>query len=91
MKLHSPLPEKKTRLEIIPLIDVMFFLLAAFMLVSLSMQKMQTKKMQLATAVSSGEDFKADIFNIGVDTAGAISVSAAKFPACPDRPSRSTS
>ena len=28
---------KKARIEIIPLIDVMFFLLAAFMLVSLSM------------------------------------------------------
>ena len=31
MKLHSPIPHKKTRLEIIPLIDVMFFLLASFM------------------------------------------------------------
>ncbi|MEI6356335.1 MAG: biopolymer transporter ExbD [Verrucomicrobiota bacterium] len=72
--LSSPVPQRKARIEIIPLIDVMFFLLAAFMLVSLSMQKMQTKKMGLATAVSSVEDFKADIFNIGVDTAGAISV-----------------
>ena len=72
--LSSPVPQRKARIEIIPLIDVMFFLLAAFMLVSLSMQKMQTKKMELATTVSSGEDFKADIFNIGVDTAGAISV-----------------
>ncbi len=72
--LSSPVPQRKARIEIIPLIDVMFFLLAAFMLVSLSMQKMQTKKMELATAVSSGDDFKADIFNIGVDTAGAISV-----------------
>ena len=72
--LSSPVPQRKARIEIIPLIDVMFFLLAAFMLVSLSMQKMQTKKMELATAVSSGDDFNADIFNIGVDTAGAISV-----------------
>ena len=72
--LSSPVPQRKARIEIIPLIDVMFFLLAAFMMVSLSMQKMQTKKMELATAVSSVEDFKADIFNIGVDTAGAISV-----------------
>ena len=51
--LSSPVPQRKARIEIIPLIDVMFFLLTAFMLVSLSMQKMQTKKMELATAVSS--------------------------------------
>ena len=44
MKLHSPLPERKTRLEIIPLIDVMFFLLASFMMVSLTMSKQQTIK-----------------------------------------------
>ena len=32
----SPVPIKKARIEIIPLIDIMFFLLASFMLVSLS-------------------------------------------------------
>ena len=38
MKIRSPLPARKTRLEIIPLIDVMFFLLASFMMVSLTNQ-----------------------------------------------------
>jgi biopolymer transport protein ExbD len=33
----SPVPIKRARIEIIPLIDIMFFLLAAFMLVSLTM------------------------------------------------------
>ena len=44
---------KKARIEIIPLIDVMFFLLAAFMMVSLSMQNMQTKRMDLVPAVTA--------------------------------------
>jgi len=37
MKLRPPPPKKKARVEIIPLIDVIFFLLATFVLVSLSM------------------------------------------------------
>ena len=72
--LSSPVPQRKARIEIIPLIDVMFFLLASFMMVSLSMQKMQTKKMDLALAVTAAPDFKPDIFNIGVDQAGTVSI-----------------
>lgn len=70
MKLHSPLPERKTRLEIIPLIDVMFFLLASFMMVSLSMTKQQTIKVNLPVASASQSDFKPDMINLGVNAAG---------------------
>jgi len=70
MKLHSPLPEKKTRLEIIPLIDVMFFLLASFMMVSLTMSKQQTIKVDLPVASSSQSDFKPDMLNLAVDAKG---------------------
>ncbi len=70
----SPVPQRKARIEIIPLIDVMFFLLAAFMMVSLSMQNMQTKRMDLAEAVTAKGDFRPDIFNIGVDKTGLVSV-----------------
>jgi len=72
--LSSPVPQRKARIEIIPLIDVMFFLLASFMMISLSMQNMQTKRMDLAMAVSARPDFKPDIFNIGVDRTGEVSV-----------------
>ncbi len=41
MRLSSPLPHKKARIEIIPLIDIMFFLLASFMMVSLSQTHMK--------------------------------------------------
>lgn len=71
MKLHSPIPHKKARLEIIPLIDIMFFLLASFMLVSLSMSKQQTIKVNLPTAVAAQSDVKPDMINLAVDAQGA--------------------
>jgi biopolymer transport protein ExbD len=40
MKLRRLKKSKKGRIEIIPMIDVMFFLLATFMLASLSMQRL---------------------------------------------------
>jgi biopolymer transport protein ExbD len=72
MKIGSPLPHKKARIEIIPLIDIMFFLLASFMMVSLTMIKMQSIKMDLPTATQATRDFKPDIVNIAVDKAGDI-------------------
>jgi len=74
MKIGSPFPEKKARIEIIPLIDIMFFLLAAFMMASLSMIKMQSIKMNLPTATQATRDFKPDILNIAVDKIGDIYV-----------------
>ena len=35
MRVTSPIPHKKARIEIIPLIDIMFFLLASFMMVKI--------------------------------------------------------
>src|SRR5262245_39251605 len=74
MKIGSPLPEKKARIEIIPLIDIMFFLLAAFMLASLSMIKLESIQMQLPEASTAKRDFKPGILNISVDDEGKIFV-----------------
>src|SRR3954447_18732214 len=41
MRLSSPVLKKHARIEIIPLIDIMFFLLASFMMVSLSQTHMK--------------------------------------------------
>jgi biopolymer transport protein ExbD len=41
---------KRARIEIIPLIDIIFFLLATFIMVSLSMTKNQGVQVQLPTA-----------------------------------------
>ena len=74
MKIGSPLPHKKARIEIIPLIDIMFFLLASFMMASLTMIKLQSIKMDLPTATTASRDFKPDILNVSVDKLGDIYV-----------------
>ena len=50
MRMRSPLPKKKARIEIIPLIDIMFFLLASFMMVSLSQTHMKGIRVNLPQA-----------------------------------------
>src|SRR2546422_2008419 len=72
MKIGSPFPHKKARIEIIPLIDIMFFLLASFLLASLSMLRLQSVKMDLPTAVTAKRDFKPDIVNIAVKANGEV-------------------
>ena len=47
MKVSSPIPKKHARIEIIPLIDIMFFLLASFMMVSLSQTHMKGIRVSL--------------------------------------------
>ncbi len=74
MRIHSPLPHKKSRIEIIPLIDIMFFLLASFMMVSLQMQKVQTVKASLPTATLANPKVKPDMINLAVDQFGRVSV-----------------
>ena len=44
---NAPAPRRKARIEIIPLIDIMFFLLASFMLISLAMIRLQGMAMTL--------------------------------------------
>lgn len=79
MKIGSPLPHKKARIEIIPLIDIMFFLLASFMLASLSMIRLQSIKMDLPTATTAKRDFKPDILNISVDKRGDIFIDKKEY------------
>lgn len=47
MKLRKTRQNKRGRIEIIPMIDVMFFLLATFMLASLSMQNLHSLTVNL--------------------------------------------
>jgi biopolymer transport protein ExbD len=74
MKIGSPFPIKKARIEIIPLIDIMFFLLAAFMMASLSMIKLQSIRMNLPTATLAAREMQSDILNIVVDRNGDLFV-----------------
>src|SRR5947199_211938 len=52
MRVASPVPKKRARIEIIPLIDIMFFLLASFMMVSLSQTHMKGIRVNLPAAVA---------------------------------------
>lgn len=52
MKIPLPTTRRKARIEIIPLIDVVFFLLATFVMVSLSMIKNQGIRVNLPSAVT---------------------------------------
>jgi biopolymer transport protein ExbD len=72
MKVRTPIPEKKSRLEIIPLIDIMFFLLASFMMVTLQMQIVRTLKSDLPTATLATPTNKPDIVNLTVDKDGGV-------------------
>ncbi len=72
MKIRSPFPARKIRLEIIPLIDIMFFLLASFMMVSLQMQKVRTLKASLPTATQAQSTAKPDIINLTVKKFGEV-------------------
>jgi len=74
MKIRTPIPEKKSRLEIIPLIDIMFFLLASFMMITLQLQIVRTVKANLPTATLANPSKKPDIVNVLVNRDGQVSV-----------------
>jgi biopolymer transport protein ExbD len=73
VRLGSKLPQDhEARIEIIPLIDIMFFLLAAFMLVSLSMVNRRSVPVNLPTATTATADTRKDVISLSVDRTGAI-------------------
>src|SRR5207245_6367339 len=70
MRVVTPIPHKKARIEIIPLIDIMFFLLASFMMVSLSQVHMKGIKVTLPTGQSGITQNKRDYISVSVDESG---------------------
>jgi biopolymer transport protein ExbD len=99
MRIPSPIPKRRSRIVIIPLIDIMFFLLASFMMVALEMSRTENLKVNLPPASQSRQDYRPDMINITVDKSGAVwlekkrvspvelaSVLKARFHANPDLP-----
>ena len=72
MRLSSPVPHKRARIEIIPLIDIMFFLLASFMMVSLSQTHMKGIRVNLPAAVGPPPSQVKDFVSIKVLEANAV-------------------
>jgi biopolymer transport protein ExbD len=62
MIIPSPVSRKRARIEIIPLIDIIFFLLATFVMISLSMVKNQGLNVNLPSASTGvSQDRKAAV------------------------------
>jgi len=70
MQVSSPIPKHHARIEIIPLIDIMFFLLASFMMVSLSQVTMKGWKVNLPEGKSGQVQNKKDYVSLSVDKEG---------------------
>lgn len=72
MKIPSPSTKKRARIEIIPLIDIVFFLLATFAMVSLSMVKNQGISVNLPIASTANTQDSKNIVTITVKETGEI-------------------
>lgn len=72
MKLSQARTRKKARLEIIPLIDIMFFLVATFMMVSLSMIKNEGVEVNLPVASSSVQIERSESATISLNNEGQL-------------------
>jgi biopolymer transport protein ExbD len=72
MRISSPIPHKRARIEIIPLIDIMFFLLASFMMVSLSQAHMKGIRVNLPAAVGPPPTELKDFVSIKVLEGNAV-------------------
>ncbi len=70
MNIPSPRAHKRARIEIIPLIDIIFFLLATFVMVSLSMIKNQGISVNLPVASTSASQDRKEYSAITVTAAG---------------------
>src|SRR5438034_2499115 len=72
MNVASPIPHRKARIEIIPLIDIMFFLLASFMMVSLSQVHVKGIKLNLPTGITGQTQSRREYVALSVDKNGDI-------------------
>src|SRR5437763_2406633 len=73
MHVASPIPKKRARIEIIPLIDIMFFLLASFMMVSLSQTHMKGIKVALPSTQAPPPTQVKDYVSVRVGAGNAVS------------------
>ena len=80
MNIPSPRARKRARIEIIPLIDVIFFLLATFMMVSLSMVKNSGIKVNLPAAATSAPQEHNDRTTISVTKDGDMYFNKEQMP-----------
>jgi biopolymer transport protein ExbD len=72
MNIPSPRSHRRARIEIIPLIDIMFFLLATFVMVSLSMVKNRGINVVLPSATTATEQDRKDHVTLSIAETGQL-------------------
>ena len=72
MKIPAAYQRKRARIEIIPLIDIMFFLLATFVVVSLSMIRNEGITVRLPTAQSAAQEERNASITVSISQTGEI-------------------
>lgn len=72
MNIPSPRTNRKARIEIIPLIDIIFFLLATFVMVSLSMVNNKAIPVHLPVAAAGTPQERESFVSISVTATGEI-------------------
>lgn len=72
MKIPLPAARRRARIEIIPLIDIVFFLLATFVMVSLSMVKNQGIPVNLPASATGASQDRSEHTMITVTESGDI-------------------
>lgn len=72
MRVPLPVPKRRARIEIIPLIDIVFFLLATFVMVSMSMIKNQGIMVKLPAAQTSSPQDINKIVTVSIKDDGSI-------------------
>jgi biopolymer transport protein ExbD len=72
MRIPSVAAKRKARIEIVPLIDIMFFLLSTFVMVSLSMIQDQGMPVNLPAVHSAQADASKAAVSLSVTEAGQI-------------------
>jgi len=65
--------DEEARIEVVPLIDIMFFLLASFMMVSLSMTQIHRVNLKLPGSSSAVADNRPPPIHLAIDAHGVAS------------------
>jgi biopolymer transport protein ExbD len=86
IRIPSPRSQRRARIEIIPLIDIIFFLLATFVMVSLSMVKSKGVPVNLPAASTGADQDRDEFTSITVTAENALlwnrqAITAADLPA----------
>ena len=79
MKLPRSYVKRRARIEIVPLIDIIFFLLATFVMVSLSMVKNEGIPVNLPTAQTAAPQERKDSVTVSVTQSGEIFMDKVKM------------